>query len=340
MSNVRSDVRNVAIIAHVDHGKTTVVDALLKLAGEFNVKEDQAQQTVLDSNPLERERGITILSKCTSVKYKGHTINIVDTPGHADFGSEVERVLRMVDGAILMVDAVEGPMPQTRFVLRKALALGLRPIVVINKMDREHIRPSEVVDDVFNLFMELGATDEQLDFPILYASGREGWASVKMEEKGKDISPLLDTIISHVPAPVAMPDDPLQMQVTMLDYNNFLGHVGIGRILAGKITRGQNVVLIHHDGRQTPSKAVKIEMFEGLGKREVEQAMAGDIVSVSGLEGVDVGDTVCQPDFPMPLPPLAIDEPTMSMDFMVKDSPFSGQEGKFVTSRHLKNRLE
>ncbi len=340
MSNVRSDVRNVAIIAHVDHGKTTVVDALLKLAGEFNVKDDQAQETVLDSNPLERERGITILSKCTSVKYKGHTINIVDTPGHADFGSEVERVLRMVDGAILMVDAVEGPMPQTRFVLRKALALGLRPIVVINKMDREHIRPSEVVDEVFNLFMELGATDEQLDFPILYASGREGWASTKMEEKGKDIAPLLDTIIAHVPAPVAMPNDPLQMQVTMLDYNNFLGHVGIGRILAGKITRGQNVVLIHHDGKQTPAKAVKIEMFEGLGKKEVESAEAGDIVSIAGLEGVDVGDTVCQPDFPLPLPPLAIDEPTMSMDFMVNDSPFSGQEGKFVTSRHLKNRLE
>ena len=198
MSNVRSDVRNVAIIAHVDHGKTTVVDALLKLAGEFNVKEEQAQETVLDSNPLERERGITILAKCTSVKYKGHTINIVDTPGHADFGSEVERVLRMVDGAILMVDAVEGPMPQTRFVLRKALALGLRPIVVINKMDREHIRPSEVVDEVFNLFMELGATDEQLDFPILYASGREGWASTKMEEKGKDIKEHLAELIEKV----------------------------------------------------------------------------------------------------------------------------------------------
>ena len=340
MQNTRSDVRNVAIIAHVDHGKTTVVDSLLKLAGQFTVKEDEAQETVLDSNPLERERGITILAKCTSVKYKDHTINIVDTPGHADFGSEVERVLRMVDGAILMVDAVEGPMPQTRFVLRKALALGLRPIVVINKMDRDHVRPSEVVDEVFNLFMELGATDEQLDFPILYASGREGWASLKMEEKGKDIAPLLDTIIAHVPAPVAMPDEPLQMQVTMLDYNNFLGHVGIGRILAGKITRGQNVVLLHQNGTQTPSKAVKIEMYEGLGKKEVEQAEAGDIVSIAGLEGVDVGDTICQPEFPKPLPPLSIDEPTMSMDFMVNDSPFSGKEGKFVTSRHLKNRLE
>lgn len=330
----------MAIIAHVDHGKTTIVDALLKFAGQFNVKEGQAQETVLDSNPLERERGITILAKCTSIEYKNHTINIVDTPGHADFGSEVERVLRMVDGAILMVDAVEGPMPQTRFVLRKALALGLRPIVVINKMDRDHIRPSEVVDEVFNLFMELGATDEQLDFPIIYASGRAGWASLKMEERGKDIAPVLDTILEHVPAPVAMPDAPLQMQVTMLDYNNFLGHVGIGRILAGKVTRGQNVVLIHHDCSTTPAKAVKIERFMGLGKQDLESASAGDIVSIAGLEGVDVGDTICQPDALKPLPPLAIDEPTMSMDFLVNDSPFAGREGKFVTSRHLKNRLE
>ena len=330
----------MAIIAHVDHGKTTIVDSLLKFAGEFNVKEDQAQETVLDSNPLERERGITILAKCTSIEYKNHTINIVDTPGHADFGSEVERVLRMVDGAILMVDAVEGPMPQTRFVLRKALALGLKPIVVINKMDREHVRPSEVVDEVFNLFMELGATDEQLDFPIIYASGRAGWASLKMEEKGKDIAPILDTILSHVPAPLAMPDAPLQMQVTMLDYNNFLGHVGIGRILAGKVSRGQSVVLIHHDGSTTPAKAVKIERFMGLGKQDLASASAGDIVSIAGLEGVDVGDTICQPDALKALPPLSIDEPTMSMDFMVNDSPFSGKEGKFVTSRHLKNRLE
>lgn len=340
MNNTRQDVRNVAIIAHVDHGKTTIVDSLLKFSGEFKVKEDQAQDTVLDSNPLERERGITILAKCTAIGYKDHTVNIVDTPGHADFGSEVERVLRMVDGAILMVDAVEGPMPQTRFVLRKALELGLRPIVVINKMDREHVRPSEVVDDVFKLFMELGATDEQLDFPIIYASGRAGWASLKMEEKGHDIAPILDTILSHVPAPVALPDAPLQMQVTMLDYNNFLGHVGIGRILAGKITRGQTVLLMHHNGTTSTAKAVKIERFMGLGKVEVESAQAGDIVSIAGLEGVDVGDTICQLDAPKPLAPLAIDEPTMSMDFMVNDSPFAGKEGKFITSRHLKNRLE
>ena len=239
-----------------------------------------------------------------------------------------------------MVDAVEGPMPQTRFVLRKALALGLKPIVVINKMDREHVRPSEVVDEVFNLFMELGATDEQLDFPIIYASGRAGWASLKMEEQGKDIAPILDTILAHVPAPEAMPDAPLQMQVTMLDYNNFLGHVGIGRILAGNITKGQQVTLIHPDGSTTNAKAAKIERFVGLGKTEVESATAGDIVSIAGLEGVDVGDTICRPDALKPLPPLAIDAPTMSMDFMVNDSPFSGREGKFVTSRHLKNRLE
>lgn len=340
MNNYRQDVRNVAIIAHVDHGKTTVVDSLLKFAGQFNVKEDDAQEAVLDSNPLERERGITILAKCTSINYKDHTVNIVDTPGHADFGSEVERVLRMVDGAILMVDAVEGPMPQTRFVLRKALALGLRPIVVINKMDREHVRPSEVVDEVFTLFMELGANDEQLDFPIIYASGRAGWASRKMEEKGADIAPLLDTILSHVPAPLAMPDQPLQMQVTMLDYNNFLGHVGIGRILAGKISKGQQILLMKGNGTQITAKAAKIEKYEGLGKREADSAVAGDIVSIAGLEGVDVGDTICQTDSPKPLPPLTIDEPTLSIDFMVNDSPFSGQEGKFITSRHLKNRLE
>ena len=340
MNNTRQDVRNVAIIAHVDHGKTTVVDSLLKFAGEFKVKEDEAQDTVLDSNPLERERGITILAKCTSIGYKDHTINIVDTPGHADFGSEVERVLRMVDGAILMVDAVEGPMPQTRFVLRKALALGLRPIVVINKMDRDHVRPSEVVDEVFTLFMELGATDEQLDFPIIYASGRAGWASLKMEEKGSDIAPILDTILSHVPAPEARLDAPLQMQVTMLDYNNFLGHVGIGRILAGEIKKGQPVALIHNDGTVSQAKAAKIERYLGLGKVEVEYAQAGDIVSIAGLEGVDVGDTICRPDALNALPPLTIDAPTMSMDFMVNDSPFSGKEGKFVTSRHLKNRLE
>lgn len=335
----RNDVRNVAIIAHVDHGKTTVVDSLLKFSGQFDVKNDEAQDAVLDSNPLERERGITILAKCTSVNYKGNTINIVDTPGHADFGSEVERVLKMVDGAILMVDAAEGPMPQTRFVLRKALALGLRPIVIINKMDKAHTNPSGVVDNVFDLFMKLGATDEQLDFPILYASGREGWASLVMEEKGKDIEPVFTAILSHIPPPLANEEKPLQMQITMLDYNNFLGHVGIGRILNGTVKKGQPLALANPNATKI-SKAVRIDKFSGLGKQEVAEAKAGDIVAISGLEGVEVGDTVCGIYDVLPLPPLSIDEPTVSMDFLVNDSPFAGREGKFLTSRHLKARLE
>ena len=337
--SIREDIRNVAIIAHVDHGKTTIVDAMLKVAGQWTVKQDEVQDTVLDSDPIERERGITILAKCTSIKYKDHTINIVDTPGHADFGSEVERVLKMVDSAILMVDAAEGPMPQTRFVLRKALELGLNPIVVINKMDKPQANASKAIDDIFELFMKLGATDRQLDFPIFYASGRQGWASTKMDIKGTDISPLLDGIIKYVPAPKADIDKHLQMQITMIDYNNFLGRVGIGRILNGSIKKGQPVLLVNKDG-STQSKAVKIEKFLGLSKIEVEQAFAGDIVSISGLEGLKVGDTICELDNPLPLEPLAIDEPTISMDFLVNDSPFAGREGKFLTSRHLKARLE
>lgn len=335
----RQDIRNVAIIAHVDHGKTTIVDSLLKFSGQFDVKTDEAQDAVLDSNPLERERGITILAKCTSVNYKGNTINIVDTPGHADFGSEVERVLKMVDGAILMVDAAEGPMPQTRFVLRKALALGLCPIVIINKMDKKHINPEKVIDDVFDLFMKLGATDEQLDFPILYASGRENWASIIMEEKGKDIEPVFKTILSHVPAPYANIEKPLQMQITMLDYNNFLGPVGIGRILNGTIKKGQAIALANANETKI-TKAVRIDKFYGLSKQEVQQAEAGDIIAISGLENIEVGDTVCGIYDILPLPPLSIDEPTISMDFLVNDSPFAGREGKFLTSRHLKARLE
>ncbi|MDR1243617.1 MAG: translational GTPase TypA [Endomicrobium sp.] len=338
----RNDVRNVAIIAHVDHGKTTLVDSLLKFSGQFNVKNGQAQDMVLDSNPLERERGITILAKCTSVNYKGSTINIVDTPGHADFGSEVERVLKMVDGAILMVDAVEGPMPQTRFVLRKALALGLNPIVVINKMDSPNAIPSTVIDNVFDLFMKLGANDKQLDFPIIYASGRDGWASLKMEEKGADIEPVFTTILKHVPPPDADIEKPLQMQITILDYNNFLGNVGIGRILNGTIKKGQIIALVNESNVNSPkiTKAVRIDKFCGLGKQEVEQAQAGDIVSIAGLEGVEVSDTVCNIDNILPLPRLSIDEPTVSMNFLVNDSPFAGKEGKFITSRHIKARLE
>ncbi|MDR2437588.1 MAG: translational GTPase TypA [Endomicrobium sp.] len=338
----RNDVRNVAIIAHVDHGKTTIVDSLLKFSGQFTVKSDGVQDMVLDSNPLERERGITILAKCTSVNYKGNTINIVDTPGHADFGSEVERVLKMVDGAILMVDAVEGPMPQTRFVLRKALALGLKPIVVINKMDRPNVMPSVVVDKVFDLFIKLGASDEQLDFPILYASGREGWASTDMDVKGKDIEPVFTTIMSHVPPPDADESKPLQMQITMLDYNNFLGNIGIGRILNGSVKKGQTIALVNEQNISSPkiTKAVRVDKFYGLGKQEVEEAKAGDIVSIAGLEGVEVGDTVCSTDNILPLPRLSIDEPTVSMNFLVNDSPFAGRDGKFLTSRHIKARLE
>ncbi|MDR3071456.1 MAG: translational GTPase TypA [Endomicrobium sp.] len=338
----RIDVRNVAIIAHVDHGKTTMVDSLLKFSGQFSTKVDEAQDMVLDSNPLERERGITILAKCTSVNYKGNTINIVDTPGHADFGGEVERVLKMVDGAILMVDANEGPMPQTRFVLKKALALGLRPIVIVNKMDRPNATPSTTVDSVFDLFVKLNATDKQLDFPILYASGREGWASITAEDKGKDIEPVFATILSHIPPPDADIEKPLQMQITILDYNNFLGNVGIGRILNGSVKKGQPIALVNNDNVNSPkiTKAVRIDKFFGLTKQEITQAEAGDIVLISGLENVEIGDTVCNIDNILPLPKLSIDEPTISMNFLVNDSPFAGREGKFLTSRHIKARLE
>ncbi|MDR0956375.1 MAG: translational GTPase TypA [Endomicrobium sp.] len=338
----RNDVRNVAVIAHVDHGKTTIVDSLLKFSGQFNVKNGDVQVMVLDSNPLERERGITILAKCTSVNYKNNIINIVDTPGHADFGSEVERVLKMVEGVILMVDAVDGPMPQTRFVLRKALSLGLKPIVIVNKMDRPNTNPSIVIDNVFDLFIKLGATDKQLDFPIIYASGRDGWASLDMEKKGKDIEPVFKTIMSYVPAPEVDSQKPLQMQITMLDYNNFLGSIGIGRILNGFIKKGQLIALVSDSGIDSPkiTKALRIDKFYGLEKQEVENAQAGDIVAISGLENVKVGDTICSLDNILPLPKLSIDDPTVSMYFFVNDSPFAGREGKFLTSRHIKERLD
>ncbi|MDR3330900.1 MAG: translational GTPase TypA [Endomicrobium sp.] len=337
----RNDMRNVAIIAHVDHGKTTIVDSLLKFSGQFNINDD-IQDMILDSNPLEREKGITILAKYISVNYKKNILNIVDTPGHADFGSEVERILKMVDGAILIVDAVEGPMPQTRFVLKKTLLLGLKPIVVINKMDRPNATPSKVLDNVFDLFIKLGASDEQLDFPVLYASGREGWASRSMEEKCNDIEPLFTTILSHIPAPDANIEKFLQMQITMLDYNNFLGNIGIGRISNGVIKKGQTVALVNNNNTNSPkiTKAVRIDKIYGLGKQEIGQAEAGDIVSIAGLEGVEVGDTVCSINNILPLPRLLIDEPTVSMNFMVNDSPFAGREGKFLTSRHIKTRLE
>ncbi len=334
----RQDLRNIAIIAHVDHGKTTLVDAMLKQTGNFDVKADEAQEQVLDSNELERERGITILAKNTSVAYGGVTINIVDTPGHADFGSEVERILKMVDGVLLLVDAVEGPMPQTRFVLRKALALGLHPIVVINKMDRPHIRPGETLDRIFGLFIDLGATDPQMEFPVVYAAGKAGWASLTTEP-GKDLKPLFDTILASVPAPVVNPDKPLQMLVTMLDYSSYLGKIGIGRIINGTIGKSETIALVKPDGKVIPGRVTMLQEYFGLNRRDVASARAGDIVAVAGLETINVGDTVASGDSPVALPPLEIDEPTMSMEFMVNNSPFAGLEGKLVTSRHVKERL-
>ncbi|MBI2385367.1 MAG: translational GTPase TypA [Elusimicrobia bacterium] len=336
----REDVRNIAIIAHVDHGKTTLVDALLKASGEFNVKADAAQEQVLDSNDLERERGITILAKNTSIHYEDKTINIVDTPGHADFGSEVERILKMVDGALLIVDAVEGPMPQTRFVLRKALALGLHPIVVINKMDRPHIRPQEALNKVFDLFIDLGATEPQMDFAVVYAAGKMGWSSHDQTTPGTDMKPLLDTIIKSVPGPQVDPSKPLQMLVTMLDYSSYLGKIGIGRMQNGKIAKNENVVLIKgEDGKLIPGKVTMLQMYQGLKRKDVDSAQAGDIVAIAGLETINVGDTVSDVANPIALPPLEIDEPTLSMEFNVNNSPFSGREGKLVTSRHLRERL-
>ena len=336
----RQDVRNIAIIAHVDHGKTTLVDALLKSTGAFIVKADAAQEQVLDSNDLERERGITILAKNTSVRYGSTTINIVDTPGHADFGSEVERILKMVDGALLIVDAVEGPMPQTRFVLRKALGLGLHPIVVINKMDRPHINPQAALNRIFDLFIDLGASDPQMDFATVYAAGKAGWASYDVDKVGTDMTPLFDTILKSVPGPSVDPTKPLQMLVTMLDYSSYIGKIGIGRIQNGTIKKGETSALIKaEDGKVIPGKITMLQMYQGLQRRDVDAAQAGDIVALAGLETINVGDTVSSIANPIALPPLEIDEPTLSMEFMVNNSPFSGREGKLVTSRHLRERL-
>ncbi len=335
----RQNVRNIAIIAHVDHGKTTLVDALLRQTGEFKVKQDESQDTVLDSNPLERERGITILAKCTSVPYKDLTINIVDTPGHADFGSEVERILGMVDGCLLLVDAVDGPMPQTKFVLKKSLELGLHPIVVINKMDRENARPHEVLDEVFSLFIDLGATDPQLDFPVVYCSGRGGWASLDADKPSTDLVPLFDTVVKSVPGPMADPTKSLQMLVTILDYSSFLGQIAIGRIVNGTIKKAQQVALARLDGKMVPFRVSQIQGFFGLARREIENASAGDIVAVAGMESVSVGETIADAANPVALPPIMIDEPTISMEFLVNDSPFAGQDGEYVTSRHIRDKL-
>lgn len=336
----RQNVRNIAIIAHVDHGKTTLVDALLQQTGEFKVKADAAQEAVLDSNPLERERGITILAKCTSVPYKGITINIVDTPGHADFGSEVERILKMVDGVLLLIDSKDGPMPQTRFVLKKSLELGLCPIVVVNKIDVPIGNPAEALNKTFDLFVNLGASDPQLDFPTVYASGRQGWATLDLKTPTPDLKPLFETIIKHVPPPLAHAAEPFQMLVTMLDYNDFVGRIGIGRISNGTVAKGQAVVLIGPDGN-VPFRVTQLQGFFGLGRREIDKAEAGDIVAIAGCAEVTVGLTFADPSKPVALPPLTVDEPTLSMDFLVNDSPFAGKDGGiFLTSRQLRERLE
>ncbi|QEL55394.1 translational GTPase TypA [Chromobacterium paludis] len=331
-------IRNIAIIAHVDHGKTTLVDQLLKQSGTFR-ENQQVDERVMDSNDLEKERGITILAKNTAINYEGVHINIVDTPGHADFGGEVERVLGMVDGVVLLVDAVEGPMPQTRFVTKKALALGLRPIVVINKIDRPGSRPDWVVDQTFDLFDKLGATDEQLDFPIIYASGLSGFAKHELEEESNDMRPLFETVLKHVPTPAGDSAAPLQLQISALDYSTYTGRLGLGRILNGRIKSGQQVVVMNHEEQVATGRINQVLGFKGLERVEVPEAEAGDIVIISGIEDIGIGVTICDKEQPVGLPVLSVDEPTLTMDFMVNTSPLAGTEGKFVTSRQIRDRL-
>mgnify|MGYP002770832259 FL=1 len=334
----RENLRNIAIIAHVDHGKTTLVDKMLKQSGVFRANES-VQERVMDSNDLERERGITILSKNTAVMYNGVKINIVDTPGHADFGGEVERILTMVDGVLLLVDAFEGCMPQTRFVLKKALNLGKKPIVVLNKIDRPGARPNEVVDEVLDLFIELGANDDQLDFPVIYASAKEGYATLDYNEKGIDLKPLFEKIINEVPAPEGDLDVPFQILFSNIDYDEYVGRIGIGRVERGKVKSGQNAVLCCLDGTTKNVKITKLYTFEGLKRTETHEALLGDIVSVSGISDLNIGETICSPEKVEALPFVKIDEPTVSMLFMVNNSPFAGQDGKYVTSRNIRDRL-
>jgi len=331
------DIRNIAIIAHVDHGKTTLVDGMLKQSGIFHENE-VVNERVMDSNPLERERGITILAKNTAITYRGIKINIVDTPGHADFGGEVERALSMVDGVLLIVDAFEGPMPQTKFVLRKALELNLKPVVVVNKIDRTDARPYEVIDEVFDLFLELGANEDQLEFPIVYASARTAQAKLDLEDTSETLEPLFETIINHVPPP-QIQKGPFQMRVANLDHDNYLGKYAIGKINRGEIKAGDPVVLIRHDGAVVRSKVAKVFVFQGLRKSEAAGAPAGEIVALAGLEDVNIGETVADVNCPDPLPVITIDEPTLTMTFLVNNSPFAGQEGTYVTSRKLRERL-
>ena len=336
--DVRENLRNIAIIAHVDHGKTTLVDQMLRQSGIFRANEAVAER-VMDSNDLERERGITILSKNTAVMYQDTKINIVDTPGHADFGGEVERILMMVDGVLLLVDAFEGCMPQTRFVLKKALGLGKRPVVVVNKIDRPGARPAEVVDEVLDLFIELGADDDQLEFPVIYASGRDGYATTDPAVPGKDMTPLFEAILKYVPAPKGELNGPLQILFSNIDYDDYVGRIGVGRVERGQVKTGQSVVLCHNDGTTKQARITKMYQFEGLKRVEAQSAALGDLIAVSGITDLNIGETACDPECVEPLPFVKIDEPTVSMMFMVNNSPFAGREGKYVTSRNIRDRL-
>ena len=341
MTTIRNDLRNIAIIAHVDHGKTTLVDQLLKQSGIFRSNE-QVDDRAMDSNEIERERGITILAKNTAIEYKDTKINILDTPGHADFGGEVERILKMVDGVILVVDSYEGCMPQTRFVLKKALEENIKPIVVVNKIDREFARPEEVVDEVLELFIELDANDEQLEFPVVYASGFNGTASLSPDPASQEdtLRVLYDAILSHIPAPIDNREEPLQFQVSLLDYSDYVGRIGIGRIFRGTMKVGQQVSVMKRDGSVKNFRVTKMSGFLGLKRVDIEEAFAGDLVAVSGMENIDVGETICPSDHPEALPALHIDEPTLQMTFLVNNSPFAGKEGKWVTARKIEERLE
>ncbi|MGL2595087.1 translational GTPase TypA [Helicobacter pylori] len=332
------NIRNIAVIAHVDHGKTTLVDGLLSQSGTFNERE-KVDERVMDSNDLEKERGITILSKNTAIYYKDTKINIIDTPGHADFGGEVERVLKMVDGVLLLVDAQEGVMPQTKFVVKKALSFGICPIVVVNKIDKPAAEPDRVVDEVFDLFVAMGASDKQLDFPVVYAAARDGYAMKSLDDEKKNLEPLFETILEHVPSPSGSVDEPLQMQIFTLDYDNYVGKIGIARVFNGSVKKNESVLLMKSDGSKENGRITKLIGFLGLARTEIENAYAGDIVALAGFNAMDVGDSVVDPNNPMPLDPMHLEEPTMSVYFAVNDSPLAGLEGKHVTANKLKDRL-
>ncbi|AGL65938.1 translational GTPase TypA [Helicobacter pylori] len=332
------NIRNIAVIAHVDHGKTTLVDGLLSQSGTFSERE-KVDERVMDSNDLERERGITILSKNTAIYYKDTKINIIDTPGHADFGGEVERVLKMVDGVLLLVDAQEGVMPQTKFVVKKALSFGICPIVVVNKIDKPAAEPDRVVDEVFDLFVAMGASDKQLDFPVVYAAARDGYAMKSLDDEKKNLEPLFETILEHVPSPSGSVDEPLQMQIFTLDYDNYVGKIGIARVFNGSVKKNESVLLMKSDGSKENGRITKLIGFLGLARTEIENAYAGDIVAIAGFSAMDVGDSVVDPTNPMPLDPMHLEEPTMSVYFAVNDSPLAGLEGKHVTANKLKDRL-